>query len=81
MRFFATFVAGLMLVATTAEAAELNADQSSRLQAALDAQGCKGGDVRVSSNLFEVRGARCGDERTYDFAFDHEYKLLRKDAR
>ncbi len=59
----------------------LTRDQSSRLQAALDAQGCSGGVIRVSSGGYDIAGAKCGDQRLYDFTFDHEFKLLKKDAR
>ncbi|MGE5511703.1 MAG: hypothetical protein ACM31O_10695 [Bacteroidota bacterium] len=60
---------------------DLTADQSSRLQAALDAQGCAGGTVRIGTAEFAVSGARCGGDREYDLVFDREYKLLRKDPR
>lgn len=68
-------------VAQALAAPSLTADQSSRLQAALDAQGCAGGNISVRESGFEISGAKCGGDRTYDLAFDHEYKLLRKDAR
>lgn len=69
--------------AATAQALhpDLSSDQSSRLQAAIDAQGCSGGSVVVGAAEFTINGARCGDERQYNLAFDREYKLLRKDPR
>ena len=76
-------VAALSVGATAPALAtpSLTADQSTRLQAALDAQGCAGGNVNVGESGFEIVGAKCGGDRTYDLAFDHEYKLMRKDAR
>ena len=59
----------------------LTSDQSTRLLAALDAQGCVGGNVNVGESGFEIVGARCGGGRTYDLVFDHDYKMLSKDAR
>jgi hypothetical protein len=59
----------------------LTADQSSRLQAALDAQGCAGGNVNVGESGFEIVGAKCGGGRIYDLVFDHDYRMLKKDAR
>lgn len=60
---------------------DLTSDQSSRLQAAIDAQGCKGGTILVGTAEFSINGAKCGDEREYNLVFDREYKLLRKDPR
>jgi hypothetical protein len=58
----------------------LTRDQSTRLQAAMDAQGCAGGNISVGESGFEIVRAECGG-RIYDLVFDHEYKLLKKDAR
>jgi hypothetical protein len=56
-------------------------DQSTPLQAAMDAQGCAGGNINVGESGFEIIGAKCGGDRIYDLVFDHAYKLQRKDAR
>lgn len=72
---------GFALSPSTLAAQALSSDQSTRLQAALDAQGCSGGNIRVGESGFEVAGAKCGGDRIYDLVFDHEYKLVRKDAR
>jgi hypothetical protein len=56
-------------------------DESSRLQAALDAQGYSGGPVHISNDGFVVSRARCGDEKHYDFAFDGDFNLLSKNLR
>lgn len=77
-----TIIAVFCLSAIGASASpSLSADQSSRLLAALDAQGCAGGHVNVGESGFEIVGARCGGGRAYDLVFDHEYRLLRKNAR
>jgi hypothetical protein len=59
---------------------DLSPDESSRLQAALDAQGCAGGNVVISPQQFAINGARCG-RRPYDLVFDRDYKLLRKEPK
>jgi hypothetical protein len=71
----------VILATGAALAQSLTADQASRLQAALDAQGCAGGRINVGESGFEILDAKCGGGRAYDLVFDHEYKLLRKDAR
>lgn len=74
-------ILSLIIGADTAATASLTTDQSSRLQAAMDAQGCAGGNVNVGESGFEVEGAKCGGDRIYDLAFDHDYKLMRKEPR
>jgi len=81
MRKFLVLSAVLAPVTAASAADGLTPDQSSRLQAALDAQGCSGGVIRVSNAGYDIAGAKCGDQRTYDFAFDPEFKLLKKDPR
>lgn len=58
----------------------LTMDQSSHLMAALDAQGCSGGNINVGESGFEIVGADCGGA-VYDLVFDHEYRLMKKEAR
>ena len=79
-----TFAPALMLalfsVGGTALADRAITDQErTRLVAALQAQGCSGGEVEFDDGKFEVDDARCADGAQYDFDFDASFNLLKKD--
>ncbi|MDQ0506965.1 PepSY domain-containing protein [Xanthobacter agilis] len=71
----------LLMVSSGAAFADraLTADEQEKVQAALTAQGCKGGSMKVDDGLFEVDNATCADGHVYDFKFGPDYKLLHKD--
>jgi hypothetical protein len=57
----------------------VTAEERTQLVAALQAQGCTGGEMEFDDGKFEVDNAKCSDGRTYDIDFDASLKLLKKD--
>jgi hypothetical protein len=53
-------------------------DESERLHAALEEQGCSGGKMEFDDGKFEVDNARCADGKIYDLEFDSSFRLIKK---
>jgi hypothetical protein len=53
--------------------------ERTQLLAAMQAEGCTGGDMEFDDGRFEVDDARCADGREYDLEFDTAFKLVKKD--
>lgn len=53
--------------------------ERTQLVAAMQAQGCSGGEMEFDDGKFEVDDARCADGKKYDLDFDAAFKLLEKD--
>ena len=54
-------------------------EERAKLVALLDAEGCTGGEMEFDDNKFEVDDARCADGRDWDFEFDRNFKLIKKE--
>ncbi len=57
----------------------VTAEERTRLVAALQAEGCTGGEMEFDDGRFEVDDARCTDGKKYDLEFDRSFKLIKKD--
>lgn len=81
MRVFApAFALALGLAAGSALADRPVTDQErTQLVAAMQAQGCTGGEMEFDDGKFEVDDARCTDGKTYDLDFDASFKLIKKE--
>jgi hypothetical protein len=68
-------------LSTTAAWADrpVTAAESEKLVAALKAEGCSGGKMEFDDGKFEVDDARCADGKKYDFDFDGNFKMTKKD--
>ena len=79
MRAFApVLVLALGLAAGSALADRPVTEQErTQLIAALQAQGCSGGEMEYDDGKFEVDDARCADGKTYDLDFDTSFKLVK----
>ncbi len=53
--------------------------ERTQLVAAMQAQGCTGGEMEFDDGKFEVDDARCADGKQYDLDFDASFKLIKKD--
>ena len=54
-------------------------EERAKLTALLDADGCTGGEMEFDDGKFEVDDARCADGREWDFEFDRDFKLIKKE--
>jgi len=80
MRFQLWMSAALLLFAWQSALADdraLNADETTKLTAAVAAEGCSGGKMEFDHGRYEVEAAQCGDRR-YDLDFDASFKLISK---
>lgn len=81
-RFAALAVALLLLLPGLALAQEKGKDatpeQTARIDAALKAEGCEGGDIEVEKDGgFEVDDVKCKDGQ-YDIKLDKDFKITAK---
>ena len=75
--------AALLMFAWEAALADdraLNADERTKLTAAVAAEGCAGGELEFDYGRYEVNDAQCGDGRRYDLNFDRAFKLISKEV-
>jgi hypothetical protein len=81
MRVFApAFALALGLTAGSALADRaVTGQERTQLVAAMQAQGCTGGEMEFDDGKFEVDDARCADGKQYDLDFDASFKLIKKD--
>jgi len=56
----------------------LTPEESERLNAALNQEGCSGGKMEFEDGKFEVDNAVCADGKTYDLDFDSSFRLIKK---
>ena len=70
-----------LLAVQPASAADrpLTDDERTKLVAAMQAEGCSGGEMEFDDGRYEVDDARCTDGRSYDLEFDAAFKLVRKE--
>lgn len=57
----------------------VNADERTKLAAAVTAEGCAGGEMEFDDGRYEVDDTQCGDGRQYDLDFDASFKLISKE--
>lgn len=57
----------------------VTAEERAKLTALLEAEGCTGGEMEFDDGKFEIDDARCADGREWDFEFDRDFKLIKKD--
>jgi hypothetical protein len=71
----------LLAFAASAAAADrpITDDERVRLVAALQAQGCSGGEFEFDDATSEVGDARWADGQTYDLRFDASMRLVEKE--
>lgn len=53
--------------------------ERAKLVSALQAQGCTGGEMEFDDGEFEVDDARCADGKEWDFKFDRNFALIKKE--
>jgi hypothetical protein len=56
----------------------LTDEERAKLGAAVQAEGCAGGEMEVDDGRYEVDDAKCADGRQYDLRFDQTFKLIGK---
>jgi hypothetical protein len=81
MRFQLWISAALLTIvwgSALADDRALNADESTKLTAAVSASGCSGGKMQFDHGRYGVDAAQCGDGRRYDLDFDASFKLISK---
>jgi hypothetical protein len=54
-------------------------DERAKLVSILQAEGCTGGEMEFDDGKFEIDDARCADGKEWDFEFDRNYKLIKKE--
>jgi hypothetical protein len=54
-------------------------EERTRLTEAVKAEGCSGGKMKVDDGEFEVEDATCADGKKWDFKFDAQFKLTKKE--
>jgi hypothetical protein len=69
------------VLASTAAMADraLTEVEREKVVAALQAEGCTGGDMEFDDGKFEVDDARCADGKKYDFEFDVSFKTTKRE--
>jgi hypothetical protein len=74
-------VALLSLTASALADRPVTNDERAKLEAALKAQGCTGGEMEYDEDdrQFEVDDAVCADGRKYGLKFDTNFQMIRKD--
>lgn len=81
-RLFTTLAAATLTAMTAAVAMAdrpVTEEERAKLVAALSAEGCNGGDMEFDDGKFEVDDARCVDGKEWDFEFDRDFKLIKKE--
>ena len=56
----------------------LTDQERTQLIAAMQAEGCSGGEMEFDDGKFEVDDARCSDGKEYGLHYDTSFKLIRK---
>jgi hypothetical protein len=81
-RYDLGFDASFKLISKSALADDhpLNADNRTKLAAAVVTEGCSGGEMEFHNGRYEVDEATCGDGRRYDLDFDRAFKLISKEV-
>jgi hypothetical protein len=54
-------------------------EERTRLTEAVKAEGCSEGKMKAEDGGFEVEGATCADGKKWDFEFDAQFKLTKKE--
>lgn len=54
-------------------------DERSKLVSLLTAEGCTGGEMEFDDGKYEVDDTRCADGREWEFEFDRNFKLIKKE--
>jgi hypothetical protein len=54
-------------------------EERAKLVALLAAEGCSGGEMEFDDGNYEVDDARCADGREWDFEFDRDFRLIKKE--
>ena len=54
-------------------------EERAKLVELLRAEGCTGGEMEFDDGKFEVDDARCADGREWDFEFDRNFNLIKKE--
>ncbi len=76
-------LAALAFAALTASPAwadrPVTEEERARLVTLLAAEGCSGGDMEFDDGKYEVDDARCADGREWDFEFDRDFRLIKKE--
>lgn len=54
-------------------------EERAKLTALLKAEGCSGGEMEFDDGKFEVDDARCADGHEWDFEFDRDFRLIKKE--
>ncbi|MFH1558104.1 MAG: PepSY domain-containing protein [Pseudomonadota bacterium] len=70
----------LLFIAAPAFADRAPTDaERAKVVAAMEAEGCTDGFIKVDDGIFEVDNAKCRDGHIYDLKFDPAFKLIDKD--
>jgi hypothetical protein len=77
----ATFPCALVLVLAAAPVLAdrpVTEEERAKIAAAMQAQGCSGGNMEYDDGKYEVEDARCADGKIYDLEFDFSFNLTKK---
>lgn len=76
---FAVAVTSLMTSPSWADR-PVTSEERAKLTALLEAEGCiGGGEMEFDDGKYEIDDARCADGREWDFEFDRDFKLIKKE--
>lgn len=76
-KLLTVLIASTIAVAPALAGRPVTEQEREKVEEALKALGCSGGEVEFDDSKFEVDRAACVDARLYDFDFDRQYKLIR----
>ncbi|MGD9883692.1 MAG: hypothetical protein AB7U95_26630 [Reyranella sp.] len=54
-------------------------EERTRLTEVVKAEGCSEGKMKAEDGKFEVEGATCADGKKWDFKFDAQFELIKKE--
>jgi hypothetical protein len=54
-------------------------EERAKLVALLEAEGCTGGEMEFDDGKFEIDDADCADGHEWDFEFDRDFRLIKKE--
>ena len=54
-------------------------EERAKLVELLRVEGCTGGEMEFDDGKYEVDDARCADGREWDFEFDRNFNLIKKE--
>lgn len=57
----------------------VTAEERATLDDLLQAEGCIGGEMEFDDGKYEVDDAQCADGREWDFEFDRDFRLIKKE--